>query len=232
MVSRCIIKKKGGGSMKIKWYGHAAFRVITASSVKIIIDPYQSGSFGGALSYGKISDQADIVLISHDHDDHNYTKDVQGKFTQIKKEGSFDFKDVRIRAIPSFHDPSKGKERGGNLIFVIHADGLVVTHMGDIGHVLDKGLIKGIGKIDILLLPVGGFYTIDAQEATRVMNDLAPSITIPMHFKTEKCNFPIAPFEEFTKGKKDVHVRDISEIEITKETLPKTSQIVVLQNAL
>jgi len=218
--------------MKIKWYGHAAFQVTTVSGVKIIIDPYQSGAFGGALSYGKISDHADIVLTSHDHDDHNHTKDIQGKFVHIKKEGSYDIKNIKIRAIPSFHDPSKGKERGENLIFIIHADGIAVVHVGDLGHVLDKGLIKETGRADILLLPVGGFYTIDAQEATKVMNDLAPVVTIPMHFKTEKCNFPIATFEEFTKGKKGVQIMNTSEIEITKETLPKTPQIIVLQNAL
>jgi len=218
--------------MKIKWYGHAAFQITTGSGVTIIMDPYQSGAFGGALSYGKISDHADIVLTSHDHDDHNYTKDIKGKFTQIKKEGSYDIKGIKIRAIPSFHDPSRGKERGENLIFVIHADGFVVTHMGDLGHVLDKGVIKELGKVDILFLPVGGFYTIDAQEATKVMNDIAPSVTIPMHFKTEKCNFPITPYEEFTKGKKGVQIMGSSEMEITKETLPKTPQIIVLQHAL
>lgn len=218
--------------MKIKWYGHAAFNISTEKGVKIIIDPYQSGAFGGALSYGKITDEADIVLISHDHDDHNHTKGIRGNFKHINKEGSYKVKNIRIKAIPSYHDPSKGKERGNNLMFVIDADGLILAHMGDIGHTLEGDAIKNIGKIDVLLLPIGGFYTIDAKEATKVMNDIGPTITIPMHYKTEKCNFPIAKLEEFTRGKKAVKGLKTSEVEIKGDALSKTQEIIVLKYAL
>ena len=85
--------------MKIKWYGHAAFNIFTEKGVKIIIDPYQSGAFGGALSYGKITDEADIVLTSHDHGDHNYTKDIKGDFKHINKEGTYEVKNIKIKAI-------------------------------------------------------------------------------------------------------------------------------------
>jgi len=218
--------------MKIKWYGHSAFNIFTEKGVKIIIDPYQSGAFGGALSYGKITDEADIVLTSHDHDDHNYTKGIKGDYKHINKEGAYETKNIKIKAIPSYHDPSRGRERGRNLIFVIDADGLTLAHMGDLGHTLEKDTIKNIGKVDVLLLPVGGFYTIDAREATRVMNDIGPTITIPMHYKTEKCNFPISKFEEFTKGKKVVRELKSSGVEIKKDTLPKTQEIIVLKYAL
>lgn len=218
--------------MKIKWYGHAAFNITTEKGVKIIVDPYKSGAFGGALSYGKIKDEADIVLTSHDHDDHNYTKDIQGKFTHIDKKGVYEVKNVKIKAMPSYHDSSKGKERGNNLMFVIEADGLILAHMGDLGHTLEKDTVKEVGKIDILFLPVGGFYTIDAKEATKVMHDINPVITIPMHYKTEKCNFPISELKEFTGGKKSVKVTNVSEVEIKKETLPKEPEIIVLKYAL
>ncbi|HON86534.1 MAG TPA: MBL fold metallo-hydrolase [Syntrophorhabdaceae bacterium] len=218
--------------MKIKWYGHAAFNIVSDKKVGIIIDPYQSGAFGGALSYGPIKDEADIVLVSHDHDDHNYTKDIKGKFQTIKKAGTHSVKGIAIRAIPSYHDPSKGKERGDNLIFVLDVDGIKIAHMGDLGHTLPKDTINEIGPIDVLLIPVGGFYTIDSKEATKVVNDIKPVITIPMHFKTEKCNFPIAPVEEFTKDKKSVKMAGTSEVEFTKATLPKTQEIIVLNYSL
>ncbi len=218
--------------MKIKFYGHAAFMITTDAGVRIITDPYQSGSFGGALSYGKITDEADIVLASHDHEDHNYTKDIKGKFTHITKAGTHEVKGLKIRAIPCHHDTSKGKDRGGNLIFVVDADGLTVAHAGDLGHTLEKETLEEIGKVDILLIPVGGFYTIDAREATKVMKDLKPAITIPMHFKNDKCNFPISDVEEFVGGKKGVTRAKVSEIEIKKELLPKEHEIIVLEPAL
>lgn len=218
--------------MKLKWYGHAAFKVTTDSGVRVIIDPYESGAFGGALSYGKITDEADIVLTSHDHEDHNYVKDIKGKFKHFNKEGTYEEKGVVIEAIPCFHDPSKGKERGKNLIFVIEADGLRVVHTGDLGHVLTEDMRKKIGKADVLLLPVGGFYTIDAREASAVMDGLKPLVTVPMHFKTPKCDFPVAEVESFTVGKQGVKWIDGAEIEISRASLPKDPEIVVLKYAL
>ncbi len=218
--------------MKLKYYGHAAFKLTTDKGVKIIFDPYQSGAFGGALSYGRIVDDADIVLTSHDHDDHNYTKDIKGAFTHINKAGAHEVKGVRVKGIQTHHDGSKGKERGNNLIFVVEADGLTIAHAGDLGHALDKDTLKEIGKVDVLMLPVGGFFTIDAQQATGVMNDLKPAITIPMHFKTDRVDFPITKVDEFTKGKKNVRLAKANEIEIKKEALPKSAEVVVMELAL
>ena len=218
--------------MNIKWYGHAAFRIMTAGGTRIIIDPYQTGFSGGALSYGTITDEADIVITSHDHGDHNYVKGIQGDYVHIKTANDFTIRNVKMRLIPSFHDTSKGKERGNNLISVIKADELIVAHLGDLGHGLPQNAIKEMGPVDILLLPVGGFYTIDAGVATKVMNAVNPKLTIPMHYRTQKCSFPITTVEEFTKGKKNVRTIKGSEIEVSKESLPKEPEIVVLQHAL
>jgi L-ascorbate metabolism protein UlaG (beta-lactamase superfamily) len=218
--------------MNIEWYGHAAFKLTTAKGVRIIIDPYESGAFGGALSYGKITDAADIVLTSHDHADHNYTADIKGKFTHISKKGEYEVAGVKIKAIPTFHDPSKGKERGDNLIFVIEADELKVAHAGDLGHALDKNKAGEIGRPDVLFLPVGGFYTIDAKEASGVFETLKPSITIPMHFKTDKCEFPITTVEDFLKGKTNVKRVKASETQVSRKDLPDKPEIRVLQPAL
>jgi L-ascorbate metabolism protein UlaG (beta-lactamase superfamily) len=217
--------------MNVKWYGHSAFKLTTAKGVRIILDPYEPG-FGGGLTYGPITDEADLVLTSHDHGDHCYVKEIKGKFTRIDKAGVHDVAGIKITAIPCFHDPSKGKERGNNLIFVIEADNLRVAHVGDLGHSLDAATLQKIGPVDLLMLPVGGFYTIDAGVATGVMQAIRPSITVPMHYKTDKCGFPITTVDDFIKGKKGVKRPDASELEVTKETLPKDAEIVVLKYAL
>lgn len=218
--------------MKITWYGHAAFKILTAAGTRVIIDPYEHGAFGGALSYGKITDEADVVLTSHDHADHSNVRDIKGKFTRIDKAGTYDLGGLKVTAFPTFHDPSQGKERGTNLLFLIEADDLRLVHAGDLGHVLGDDAVQAIGGVDVLLVPVGGFYTIDAKEASEVVNALKPRIVIPMHFKTRKCDFPIAPVEEFTKGKADVQTVDGAELEITKTALPSSTRLILLKYAL
>ena len=218
--------------MQLKWYGHSAFKLTTDKGLRIIVDPYESGFGNGGLTYGKIIDEADLVLTSHEHGDHSYVKDIKGKFARIEKEGSHDVAGVKVKAIPCFHDPSQGKERGKNLIFVIEADGLRLAHLGDLGHHLSSDILEKMGSIDLLLLPVGGFYTIDAKEATDVMNAIKPRLTIPMHYKTEKCAFPITTLDEFTRGKRGVKMMDATELKVTKESLPKEPEIVVLKYAL
>lgn len=218
--------------MKIKWYGHSAFLITTGSGTRIILDPYQSGAFGGALAYAKIAEPADIVLSSHDHDDHNYVGDIKGKFALIKTPGDHRESGITIRGIPTFHDTCGGKERGPNIIYVIEADDIRVAHLGDLGHVLDRSTLEKMGKVDVLLVPVGGFYTIDPAEATKIVIDVKPAVTIPMHFRTGKCDFPIAPVAEFTKGKTGVKETGATEIEITRSNLASLGEIVVLDHAL
>jgi L-ascorbate metabolism protein UlaG (beta-lactamase superfamily) len=219
-------------AMKLTWYGHSAFKLTTDKGVRIIVDPYQPGFGNGGLAYGKITDEADLVLTSHDHGDHNYTQDIKGKFTRIEKEGSYTIAGVGVTAIPCFHDSSHGKDRGKNLIFVIEADSLKIVHVGDLGHALSPDIVQKLGSVDILLLPVGGFYTIDAKEATEVMNAVKPRVTVPMHYKTEKCAFPITGVDEFIRGKKGVRMANASELDVSKESLPKDAEIVVLNYAL
>jgi L-ascorbate metabolism protein UlaG (beta-lactamase superfamily) len=218
--------------MKIKWYGHAAFLITSDQGTKIIIDPYEPGAFGGQLSYGKIKDQADIVLTSHDHADHNYTKDLPGPPQIVRGSGSKTIKGISIKGIPTYHDPSKGSERGTNTVFTLKVDQIQICHLGDLGHLLsDKELVE-IGPVDILLIPVGGFFTIDPKEATRVTEQLKPKILIPMHFKTEKCGFPIASVEDFLKGKPNLKRPQSSEVVFEKAALPQQMEIVVLEHAL
>jgi len=218
--------------MKIKWYGHAAFLITSDQGTKIIIDPYEPGAFGGQLSYGKIKDQVDIVLTSHDHADHNYTKDLPGTPQIVKGSGSKTAKGISIRGISTYHDPSKGSERGDNTIFTLKIDNIQLCHLGDLGHLLSDKELAEIGPVEILLIPVGGFFTIDPKEATRVAEQIKPKILIPMHFKTTKCGFPIAPVEDFLKGKTNTKLPKASEVTFDKKTLPQQMEIVVLEHAL
>jgi L-ascorbate metabolism protein UlaG (beta-lactamase superfamily) len=137
-----------------------------------------------------------------------------------------------VKAISTYHDPSKGSERGKNTIFSFSVDGVRICHLGDLGHVLSQKELAEVGSVDILLIPVGGLFTIDANEATQVAEQIKPKVLIPMHFKTEKCAFPIAPVDDFLKGKPNTRRAGKSEVSFSKATLPQQTEIVVLEHAL
>jgi L-ascorbate metabolism protein UlaG (beta-lactamase superfamily) len=216
--------------MKIKWLGHSAFLITTESGVKVITDPYKSGSYGGAVGYATIKDAADVVLVSHDHDDHSCVESVCGDPIVLRDAGEHESKGLKFRGIETYHDCSKGRERGRNTVFVFEADGVTVCHLGDLGHTLSADTASEIGKVDIVLVPVGGFYTIDADEATTVVDVLNPGIVIPMHYKTKKLGFQIDGVEKFLKGKEGVVRQGSSEIQITKVDFPR--RFIVLDHAL
>jgi len=218
--------------MKVKWYGHAAFLITTDQGIKIITDPYEPGAFGGGIAYGPIPDQADIVLVSHDHADHNYVQGIKGKPQVVKGTGSHKVKNLEFKGIAAYHDGRKGSERGQNTIFCFSVDGVNVCHLGDLGHVLSDAETKQIGPVDLLLMPVGGVYTIDPAQATQTAQKLSPKFLIPMHYKTPHCGFPLAQVEDFTSGKAGVKTVKGSEVEIKKEKIPQAPEIIVLQPAL
>jgi len=211
--------------MKIKWLGHAAFAITSKSGDAIITDPYTAGTVG----YRVINAKADIVTVSHQHDDHNDTKSLPGKPQVIDKEGEYEVSGIKIKGIPCFHDESGGKERGGNIIFVYEIDGIRIAHLGDLGHALSKEQLDKMGRIDILLIPVGGYFTIDPVMATEVANQISPKVIIPMHYKTEVVNYPIVSVDAFTKDKKNVKKINASEMAIEKDTLPVQPEIWVLE---
>lgn len=218
--------------MEIKFYGHASFLITTEQGTKIITDPYEPGAYGGSISYGPIPDEADIATVSHDHDDHNYTEGLPGAPQVIKGAGRHEAKGMTFEGISTYHDPSKGSERGENTIFTFVADGIKVCHLGDLGHILTDEEVNQIGKIDVLLIPVGGYFTVEPKEATKVAEQLRPRVIIPMHFKTESCGLPIAPAESFLEGKKGVRKIDGSTVSFTKGDLKEGFEIVVLKPAL
>ncbi|MBS4015251.1 MAG: MBL fold metallo-hydrolase [Candidatus Latescibacteria bacterium] len=217
--------------MKITFLAHASFLIETANKVRIITDPYQAGCYNNALGYQPINEPADIVLVSHDHADHNCLTDVSGNPKVINAPGDWTVQDIKITGINSYHDTEKGAARGKNIVFVIETDGLRIVHLGDLGHGLAESDYEKIRPVNVLLSPVGGFFTIDSKVATEMLNCLKPDITIPMHYKTSVLDFPIAKVEEFIKDKKNVKQINNSQIELSKDTLPKTPEIWVLKMA-
>ncbi|ADL41424.1 Zn-dependent hydrolase of the beta-lactamase fold-like protein [Caldicellulosiruptor obsidiansis OB47] len=207
--------------MKITYLAHASFLIETESRVKIITDPYDS-----SVGYTVFELSADVVLTSHKHFDHAYTKSLKGDYVLVDKEGEFNVKGVKIKGIKTFHDKEKGQKRGENIVFVIE-DKFSVAHLGDLGHELAETELEKMGRVDILLIPVGGVYTINAKEALNVAKAINPKIIIPMHYKTEKLKFDLGKVEEFTKHFEDVEVLQTSEIEIN--SLPEKQKVLVLK---
>lgn len=211
--------------MKIKFLGHASFLITSSDNVRIITDPYKPGCFDGGIRYEPITEQADIVTISHEHDDHNETN-IPGNPEFVRDPDAREIRGVKINGFEVFHDTNEGKDRGKNVIFKMLVDGLNVVHCGDLGHELRKEEREEIGNVDVLMVPVGGHFTIDAGEADNVVDALEPKVVIPMHYKTDKCGFPIAPLDDYI-GSKEVK-RVSGEFEITNDTLPADMTIVIL----
>lgn len=215
--------------MKIKWLGHSSFLVTSNSGLKIVTDPYTPG---GKLSYGAIQETADIVTISHQHFDHNNIKAILGKPEVITGTGVKQVKNIAFKGISAYHDESKGHQRGENVIYCFTVDGIKLCHLGDLGHELDQAQIREVGETDILMIPVGGFFTTDAATASRVSRNISPKVIIPMHYKTPKCDLPISGVDEFLKGKSKVRRVDSSEIVFQAGQLPSVAEVVVLRHAL
>ncbi|MDP8225525.1 MAG: MBL fold metallo-hydrolase [Candidatus Lernaella stagnicola] len=214
--------------MKIRWNGHSSFTVTADDGTVIVTDPYEPGAFGGGIGYQQITDQPDIVTISHDHADHNFTDGFQNDFVVIRDGG--EAKGIHFTAVNSFHDENEGAERGTNTIFVFVVDGVRLCHLGDLGHILSDDQIEAIGQVDALMTPVGGYFTVDPLQATDAVERINPKIVLPMHFKTDKCGFPIAEVAEFLIGKENVKQIDADEIEVSADRLPGAREIIVLRH--
>lgn len=215
--------------MKLKLLGHSSFLITSEQGIRILTDPY---NVSASINYDPIDESADIVTISHNHSDHNNEKVVKGNPQVIKQEGIWKIRGIDFKGISSFHDSVNGGKRGHNVIFCFTVDGINICHLGDLGHLLDENHRKNISPVDILLIPVGGYYTVDAVEATAIADSLNARIIIPMHFKTSKSGLSIASEDEFLKEKENVRRLSSSEIEFKKSDLPDKTEIIVLQHAL
>ncbi len=210
--------------MKIKWLGHSSFLIESEGGIKIITDPFDE-----TLGYKLPRIKVNIVTVSHEHFDHNYVRGIKGRPVVFKKPVNRESHKMEFRGISSYHDSACGAQRGSNTIFVIKADGLNLCHLGDLGHTLNSDKLAEIGDVDILFIPVGGFYTIDSSQANQIIKDIKPKIAIPMHYKTEAIKFSIDPVEVFLSENENVQRLESNEFDITESTLPENSKIYVLK---
>jgi L-ascorbate metabolism protein UlaG (beta-lactamase superfamily) len=216
--------------MKIKWLGHASFLITSDKGTKILTDPYEPIL---GMNYGAINESADIVTVSHSHGDHNNTAAVKGNPKILKEPVKTTAASITFSGLTTCHDNSGGKERGSNIVFCFEVDGIRVCHLGDLGHILTDKQVKDIGGVDVLMIPVGGNFTIDAGTADKVIAALKPNVVIPMHFKNDRCpDFPVAGIADFTAGKKNVTTMKTSEVEYQAGKLPPATRIVVLKPAM
>jgi len=167
--------------MIITWYGQACFKIQSGEKA-IIIDPYAK-----SIGLNPPSIQADLVFVTHEHADHSNIGTVKGDYFLVNGPGEYEIKGIKARGISSFHDNEGGSKRGLNTLYSIEAEGIKILHMGDIGQErLEGKQLEEIGDVDILMIPVGGFFTVDAKQAASLINQIEPKIVIPMHYQVPK----------------------------------------------
>ncbi len=208
--------------MEIKYLGHSCFK-ITEKDFSMVCDPFSEEKVG--LKMPKI--EANMVTISHNHFDHNNAAAIKNPSLILDTPGEYELGGIKIKGIASFHDIQGGQERGQNTIFVFNIDGLTVCHLGDLGEILSSEQIEAIGNCDILMVPVGGFYTIGPKEAIEIISLLEPKIVIPMHFKSGKMQ-ELEPLDSFLKEIGE-EPEKVSRLKIIPRDLPEKIKIVVIE---
>ncbi|OGK26203.1 hypothetical protein A2954_04420 [Candidatus Roizmanbacteria bacterium RIFCSPLOWO2_01_FULL_37_12] len=214
--------------MDIKYFGHSSF-LIRTKNAKLITDPFNSKMVG--LKFPKT--EADIVTISHQHEDHNNSSAVEESPLLINMPGEFEKKGLRVFGFQTYHDKKNGAERGENIVYKYEGDGVSVLHCGDLGLVWDDAFIDQLGEIDVLMVPVGGFYTIDPTEAVELVKKIEPSIVIPMHYNHAKLNQQVfgklSTVNDFLKKIGAENVVPVPKLIIKKEELLEEMKVVVME---
>lgn len=178
--------------MDIEYFGHSCFRITTNGGTTVLTDPYTKVGYELPANLS-----SEIVTVSHGHFDHNYLGFVKNNAVIINTTQTFSYKDVKITGTETYHDPFCGKLRGKNIVYTIQADGITVCHLGDLGEACSENVLAKIGKVDVLFIPIGGTYTIDAQQAKEYIFALKPKIVIPMHYRPKDGTLDIDGAEMF-----------------------------------
>ncbi|PIV46943.1 hypothetical protein COS21_02720 [bacterium (Candidatus Gribaldobacteria) CG02_land_8_20_14_3_00_41_15] len=216
--------------MQITWRGQSCFEITVKNKengeTTIVFDPFAEEA---GLKLPKLS--ADILLVSHNHADHNNVKAVGGDYFLIDSAGEYEIKDVFVQGIKAWHDNQGGKERGEVMIYKIEAEGIKVCHLSDLGQKeLTSEQLEQIGDIDVLFLPVGGKYTIDAKDASEIVSQIEPRIVIPMHYKLPNQKTDIDGVERFLKVMGEVAIQPEKKLKITAKNLPaEETKIIILE---
>lgn len=206
--------------LQIRWHGHACWEI--TNDITLVTDPHDGKSIGIPAP----NVMGDIILVSHDHYDHNSVKSVEKEDSKVvTDERKRNISNVEIFGISSFHDEDMGAKRGSNIIYRFTMDGIKFCHLGDLGHDLDEEVVQKIGDVDILFVPIGGTFTVDDKQAWNVINKIKPKIIIPMHYKIGGLSLPIAGIDPFLEKNKYKIFKVGNEIDIEKEDLPSEPEI-------
>jgi len=215
--------------MIITHIGHSCFKIQDKTGpegITLVTDPYDKSTGLKVPNF-----EADIITISHNHADHNNSKALRGDAFIIDSAGEYDVKNVSIRGIEAYHDDKKGKERGLNIIYQIMLDNISLVHLGDLGHILDNKQLEILQGTDILLIPVGGGYTLNAEKAVEVITQIEPRIVIPMHYKTPSLKFDLDGVDKFVK-ELGLKPTEETKLKINKKDLPQEDmELVILETS-
>lgn len=213
--------------MYLQYLGNSCFKIqdkTTADGITVVTDPFDK-----EVGLKVPNFEADIVTISHDHHDHNNFNALRGKPYIISHPGEYDIKGVSVSGVDSFHDDKEGKERGYNIVFRIEIDDISISHLGDIGHILTNQQLELLVGTDILLIPVGGKYTINAKQAVEVISQIEPRIVIPMHYKLPGMKADIEGVDKFIK-EMGLKPTEEERLKISKKDLPvEDMELVVMK---
>lgn len=201
--------------MKLEWIGHACFKLTAQNGMTVITDPYDE-----SVGIDMIPLEADLITMSHEHHDHCETSMIMGKPVIVRGDKAAAVGGVMANAVMSYHDDAQGAKRGPNAIRIYEIDGMKIVHMGDQGCMPDAAVLEAIAGADVMMIPVGGTYTVDAQGAKAIIDCAKPCCVIPMHVKTKRCPYPIAKVQEFLALMGDGNAKAIDVLDMTKETVP------------
>ncbi|NIT04422.1 hypothetical protein GTO10_06005 [Candidatus Saccharibacteria bacterium] len=212
--------------MKIEYLGHSSFKISTKDAT-VVADPFDPDKVG--LTFPKV--QADVVLSSHDHFDHRYLEGVSGEPFIIDAPGEYEVGGIKVRGFKTFHDDKEGKERGTNTVFLLQVEDVTLLHLGDLGHVLSERVVEEIGELNVLFVPVGGVYTIGAEDAAKVAAQLEPNYIVPMHYLVEGMDKTFGDLQPVSAFLEEMGIEEPGvkkELSISSKGLPEESEVVVL----
>lgn len=213
--------------MIIQHIGHSCFKIqdkIGPDGLTLVTDPYDKKTGLKPPNF-----EANIITVSHSHDDHNNISALRGKPIVIDTAGEYEIKGVAIQGIESYHDEKKGTERGLNIIYRFEIDNISVVHLGDLGHVLDNKQLEALVGTDILMIPVGGKYTLNAKQAVEVISQIEPRLVIPMHYKVKGLKYNIDSIDKFIK-EIGIKATEEEKLKIAKKDLPQEDMELVVFN--